>query len=108
MGLVPFTGEKIFMCNKCGGEMLEDGTIVLTLKERIHDLMERVEAFRKWPEIKDAMQELQEMIAQNKKVAAKHRKEIEQLLVEMNKINADKDLLIEKIKKLREKIKADT
>lgn len=94
---LPFAGKNIFLCKNCSSEMLEDGTIITTLWERI-------EAFFKAGELKDAIWELETILASNQKLSVKDREEIIRLKNELGKVNADVGLLKRQIKELIDRV----
>ena len=81
--------------------MLEDGTIITTLWDRI-------EAFVKAGDLKDALWELEILLKTNQNIAAKDREEIIRLMNELNDLKADKDLLKKRIRELIDRIKTPT
>ena len=97
-GWLPFSIKKIFLCKNCNSEMLEDGTIITTL-------WDRMEAFFNAGKLKDSIWELETIVATNQKITEEDRSEIIRLKNELNNINADKDLLKRQIRDLIDRIK---
>lgn len=100
-GIIPISTKKVFECKNCSSEMLEDGTIITTLWDRI-------EAFVKAGDLKDALWELEILLKTNQNIAAKDREEIIRLMNELNDLKADKDLLKKRIRELIDRIKTPT
>ena len=99
--LVPLLRKRIFTCGKCGVEMYEDGC------RPTASFAQRFEAFMKQPEFQEAYEQLQQLVAQNQKIAVNHAKEIMRLQEMLADINADKAELIRKIRELIERIRRE-
>jgi len=95
------TGKRIFKCRSCGADMYEDGS------RPSATITERLEGFNNYPELKDALEEFQNLAANNQKIAAKHHEEIMRLQRELDDVNSDKDILVAKLRKLMKKMQRE-
>lgn len=93
--------KKIFKCEKCGVLMFENGELVVTI-------FDRLDGFIHYPELRDAINELELMVAQNQDIASKYREEIIDLKKDLADANADIDFIVKKLKSLNIRINQET
>ena len=65
---------------------------------------ERIDGFANYPKLREALEQLQYLVANHKKIAAKHMEEIVRLETELFALNSDKELLERKVRQLIKKI----
>jgi len=96
--ILGITGKRIFKCRSCGADMYEDGS------RPGATLSERLEGFSNYPDLKDAIEDFQNLVANNQTIAAKHHEEIARLQRELDDVNSDKEILAAKLRTLINKM----
>jgi hypothetical protein len=95
------TGKRIFKCERCSTEMYEDGSHLGA------SFSERMDGFANYPKLRESVEQLQYLMKNHTKIAAKHMEEIVRLETELFALNSDKELLERKVRQLIEKIRKD-
>lgn len=86
--------KKIFYCERCNGEFYETG------EKPTWNADKALEAFVNYPELKEAYDKLESLLARNQHIARKHQNEIIELERKLRITNSDKRRLTQQVQNL--------
>jgi len=93
--------KRVFRCQSCGCSMYESG-------ERPSWNMDKaLECFVRYPDLKEAFEDAQGLIARNQKIAKKHKERIARLEKELNEMNIDKSALERELRAICDTIRRE-